>query len=163
MPYSIPSSTKILTLATAPFLFILVDVLSSVCEFAMVPGVYILVCPRIKRYTLPPLIKKNLSAMTTKYILKCWERSVKRNSNLSFIRVIKNSSVNQRFLYGLNLSTNFWRRFLVPRSGHLFVSSATLSCKTKNILTLSILLYYNTNGFFLRSFSLMLALVCSLH
>ena len=58
MPYSIPSSTKILTLATAPLLFTLVDVLSSVCEFAMVPGVYILRCPRIKRYTLPPLIKK---------------------------------------------------------------------------------------------------------
>ena len=58
MPYSIPSSTKILTLATAPFLFNLVGVLSSVCEFAKVPGVYTLVCPRIKRYTLPPLIKK---------------------------------------------------------------------------------------------------------
>ena len=43
MPYSIPSSTKTLTLAIAPFLFILVGVL-SVCEFAMVPGVYILLC-----------------------------------------------------------------------------------------------------------------------
>ena len=32
---------------------------------------------------------KNLSAKTTKYILKCWERSVKRKPNLSFIRVIK--------------------------------------------------------------------------
>ena len=45
MPYSIPSSTKILTLVTAPFLFILVGVL-SVCEFAMVPGVYILLIPQ---------------------------------------------------------------------------------------------------------------------
>ena len=47
MPYSIPSSTKILTLTTAPFLFVLVSVrcLSvslSVCEFAMVPEVLIL-------------------------------------------------------------------------------------------------------------------------
>ena len=45
MPYSIPSSTKILTLATAPFLVILVGIL-SVCEFAMVPGVYILLFPQ---------------------------------------------------------------------------------------------------------------------
>ena len=41
MSYSIPSSTKILNLSTAPFLFILVSAL-SVCKFAMVPGVYIL-------------------------------------------------------------------------------------------------------------------------
>ena len=45
MSYNIPSSTKILTLATAPFLFILVGVL-CVCEFAIVPGVYILLCPQ---------------------------------------------------------------------------------------------------------------------
>ena len=45
MPYSIPSSTKILTLAVAPFLCILLGLL-SVCEFAIVPGVYILLCPQ---------------------------------------------------------------------------------------------------------------------
>ena len=33
---------------------------------------------------------KTLSAKTTKYILKCWEKSVKRRSNLNAIRVIKN-------------------------------------------------------------------------
>ena len=43
MPYSITCSTKILTLAIAPFLFILVDV---PCKFAMLPGVYILLSPR---------------------------------------------------------------------------------------------------------------------
>ena len=43
MPYSITCSTKILTLATAPLLFILVGVH---CEFAMVPGVYILLFPQ---------------------------------------------------------------------------------------------------------------------
>ena len=42
MPYCITCSTKILTLATAPFLFILVGVL---CEFAMVPSGYILLSP----------------------------------------------------------------------------------------------------------------------
>ena len=47
MPYSICSSTKILTLVAAPFLFFLVGA-QSVCEFAMVPGVYILLCPQEK-------------------------------------------------------------------------------------------------------------------
>ena len=43
MPYSIITcSTKILTLAIAPFLFIFVGV---IFEFAMVPGVYILLFP----------------------------------------------------------------------------------------------------------------------
>ena len=43
MSYSIIFSTKILTLAIAPFLFILVGVL---CEFAMMQGVYILLDPQ---------------------------------------------------------------------------------------------------------------------
>ena len=55
MPYSIPSSTKILTLTTAPFLFVLVSVrclsfcLSvclSACKFAMVPEVLIILSPQ---------------------------------------------------------------------------------------------------------------------
>ena len=45
MSHSIPSSTKILTLATVPFLFVLVGIL-SVCEFAMVPGKDILLSPK---------------------------------------------------------------------------------------------------------------------
>ena len=103
---------------------------------------------------------KYLSAKTTKYILKCWERSVKRKSNISF-RVIKNSSFDQRFLMVKTFLKILWWRFLVPHSEHLLVSSATLSCMTQNILTLSMLVYYNTNSFFL-SFSLMhLLLVCS--
>ena len=44
MSYSIPSSSKILNLTTVPFLFILVSAV-SVCRFAMVPGVYILLYP----------------------------------------------------------------------------------------------------------------------
>ena len=95
---------------------------------------------------------KYLSAKITKYILKCWERSVKRKSNISF-RVIKNSSFDQRFLMVKTSIKTFlktlWWRFLVPRSEHLLVSSATLSCKTQNILTLSMLVYYHTNSIFL--------------
>ena len=43
MFFSITCSIEILTSAKGPFLFILVGVL---CEFAMVPGVYILVSPQ---------------------------------------------------------------------------------------------------------------------
>ena len=49
MPDSITCSSKILTLAIAPFLFILVGVLF---EFAMVSGVYILLSLRKKRSVL---------------------------------------------------------------------------------------------------------------
>ena len=42
---------------------------------------------------------KKLSAKTTKYIPKCWERSVTRKSNLNFTRVTKDSSFDQHFLY----------------------------------------------------------------
>ena len=51
MSYSIPSSTKILTLTTASFLFILVDAL-SVGQFAMVPVVYMLLCLAVRRVYL---------------------------------------------------------------------------------------------------------------
>ena len=95
-----------------------------------------------------------MTAKTITYILKCWERSVKRKSNISF-RVIKNSSFDQRFLMFKTFLKILWWRLLVPHSEHLLVSSATLSCMTQNILTLSMLVYYNTNSFFLRSFSLM--------
>ena len=45
MSYSIPSFNKILTLTAAPFLSIS-DGALSVCEFAMVQRVYILLCPQ---------------------------------------------------------------------------------------------------------------------
>ena len=47
-----------------------------------------------------PMSIKNLSAKTTKYILICRERSVKRKSNVSFIRVIKNPSFDHEYIYG---------------------------------------------------------------
>ena len=43
MPYRIICSPIIFTLAIAPFLFILVGV---ICEFAIVPDVYILLSPQ---------------------------------------------------------------------------------------------------------------------
>ena len=46
-----PGCSKIFTLTKAPFLFILVGVLHFY-QFAMVPEVYFLLCPRKKRYTL---------------------------------------------------------------------------------------------------------------
>ena len=42
---------------------------------------------------------ENLTAKTTKYIPKCRERSMKRKSDVNFIRVIKNWSFDQHFLY----------------------------------------------------------------
>ena len=51
MSYSIICSTKILTLEIAPVLFLSVGVL---CEFAMVPDMYILQSPMRMRSTLPP-------------------------------------------------------------------------------------------------------------
>ena len=73
-------------------------------------------------------------------------------------RVTKNLLINVFLWLKLVLKPLkiLWWRFLVPRSEHLLVSSATLSCKTQNIFTLSMLvpLYYNTNSFFIRSFSL---------
>ena len=53
MPYRIICFTKILTVAIAPFLFILVGV---ICKFAIVPGVYILFSPQEEEvhYTILP-------------------------------------------------------------------------------------------------------------
>ena len=72
---------------------------------------------------------------------------VKRKSNISF-RVIKNSSFDQRFLMVKTFLKILWWRFLVPHSEHLLVSSVTLSCVMQNILTLSMLVYYNANSFY---------------
>ena len=52
MSYSIPSSTKIITLATAQFLFILVGAL-SIYEFAIVPAVNILLRSQEEEILLP--------------------------------------------------------------------------------------------------------------
>ena len=57
-----------------------------------------------------------------------------------------------------------WRFLFLARSEHLLVSSVTLSCKTQYILTLSMLVYYKLNSFFLRNirtYALPGCLVCS--
>ena len=72
---------------------------------------------------------------------------VKRRSNISFM-VIKNSSFNQRFVMVKTFLKILWWRFLVLHSEHLLVSSATLSCMRKNILTLSTLVCYIQISFF---------------
>ena len=56
MPYSILGSTKILIhiyFGNSTIFFILVGTL-CVCEFAMIPGVYILLCPPGRKGTLLP-------------------------------------------------------------------------------------------------------------
>ena len=83
-----------------------------------------------------------MSAKTTKYILKCWERSAKRKSNLSFIRVTKIDLLINVFYMSMvkTFLKIIWRRFLVSHSEHL----VSRSRKTQNILTLPMLLYYNS-------------------
>ena len=108
-----------------------------------------------KQITLPHFLPMPINKIVRRPPIysKCWEKSVKRKSNISF-RVIIHLLIN--FLKII------WWRFLLSRSEYLLVSSATLSCKTQNILTLSMLVYYNKNSFFLRDFSLThLLLVCS--
>ena len=54
MPYSIASSTKILTLATAPFLFILIGAVCLWICYSARSAHFTLHTPRKKRYTLLP-------------------------------------------------------------------------------------------------------------
>ena len=74
MPYSIPGSTKILIyiLSQQQHFFILVGTL-SVCEFVMVPGVYIFVSPRKKvhssPYTFSCTIIQNIKNPLSDYII----------------------------------------------------------------------------------------------
>ena len=90
-----------------------------------------------------------MSAKTTKYIPKCCQRSVTMTSNLSFVTLIKKLSFDQRFficcVWNQPLSNFFGDNFLFPAPEYVLIRSATLSCKTLNISTFSILAYYNTN------------------
>ena len=86
---------------------------------------------------------KDLSAKTTKYIPKCWEKSAKRRSNLISIRVIKNSSFDHHFLctdiYMVQTFLNIlWWRLFILRLERLMVCSEHY-CKTWNISTFSML------------------------
>ena len=99
------------------------------------------------RHLLLISMKKKLECKDHQVYSKMLRRFVKRKSNLR---------INISYMYMVKIFLKIiWSRFLAPRSEHLLASSATLSCKTQNILTLSMLAYYNTNSFFLKSFSLM--------
>ena len=94
----------------------------------------------ILRHLLPMPMNKKLECKDhTSQFHQSWK--IHLLINIFYMRMVKS------FLKIL------WWRFLVPRSKCLLVRSATLSCKTQNILTVSMLVYYNTNIFFLRSFS----------
>ena len=105
---------------------------------------------------------KSLSPNAARYIPKCWGKSVKGKPNLKFVRIIKNASFDQSFLC-------IWSKFFLktlrwlcfdPCSDYLLVSSATLSCKTRNISTLSMLVYFELNSLCLI-LKVCKALVCS--
>ena len=99
MPYSITCFTKILTLAMSPFLFALVGVLS---EFAMVPGVYLLLSPqeeeeecifflRAQMYTFSSTFIKKIETFFYYYIIMArllvnWKKQT-RNSTLFMVQL----------------------------------------------------------------------------
>ena len=97
MPYSITCSTKILTLATAPILFISAGIL---CEFDMVPGVYMVLSPHEEevhssscrhRCTHSSKRFKTLSAITLCYYGKViveLEKTQTRNSTVFMVLII---------------------------------------------------------------------------
>ena len=115
---------------------------------------------RVTSYPVPMNMNKKLTANTSKYIPKFWERSVRRKSDLDFIRDIW--STFSIYMLQTFLKTLSWQ-FFVSRSERLFISSAILSCKICNLSTFLMLVCYNAKSFSLRSFSLMHTVVCSLH
>ena len=76
--------------------------------------------------------------MAMNKIVQSLERSVKRKSNISVSESQKVHLLINVFMVKTFLKILWWQ-FLVSRSEYLLVSSATLSCKTQNILTLSML------------------------
>ena len=140
----LPKFGKFLVLYQAVVLWLNFTTQMTLCHLLPMP-----ICPWIKY----------LSAKTTKYILKCWERSVRVTKNTSFDRrflMVKTSIKTSISNYLVMITSIIWWWFLVPRSEHLHVRSATVSCKTQNSLTLSMLvpIHYNINSFFLKRFSL---------
>ena len=92
-------------------------------------------------------------------------KMLRKICNLSFLRVMKNSSFDQcfQYVYCQNLYKNSLVTISSSRLRTSLVSSTTLQFKTQNILTMSMLVYHNKNSF-LRSFSLWhWLLICSVH
>ena len=84
MPYRIICFTKILTLAVAPFLFILVGV---VFEFAVVPDVYILLL-RKKRHTTLLFLRVQIEKFSSTFIKDKVVVELEKNTNKEFICVM---------------------------------------------------------------------------
>ena len=94
-------------------------------------------------------MNKKLTANTSKDIPKFWERSVRRKSDLDFIRLLWSTFsiyMVQTFLKTL------LRRFIVSRSELLFISSAISSCRIRNLSTFSMLVCYNAKKLFSEKF-----------
>ena len=101
---------------------------------------------------------KYLSAKTTKYILKCWEKSIKRKSNGYQFQSHKKFIFWSTFSYMVKTSLKIlWWWFLVALSEHLSLLAVQLYHVRQTIFWLCQCLYrppyYNTNSFFQRSFS----------
>ena len=116
------------------------------------------------RHLLPILMNKKLECKEHQIYFKMLRKISETKSSLNFIRDVKKiifcstySNMIQTILKIL------WWRSLVPCSERLIGSRATLSCITWNISTLLMLVYCNTNSFFVRIFSPMYCLVYSFH
>ena len=114
-------------------------------------------------------LKAWVQRLYTKYILKSWERSVKRNSNLSFIRVIKiHLLVNVSYVCEYMVKTFlklFGNDFLFPAQNISLLAVQLYRVRHKMFWLLFVnLKILQTNSFSLRSFSLMYwLLVFSVH
>ena len=69
MPYSIPSSIKILFLATAPFLFVLLGIL---CLSSMVPRVYIYFTVPLQRRVALFFVRAQMCTLSSIFSKKIW-------------------------------------------------------------------------------------------
>ena len=133
MSYSIPSSTKILTLTTAPFLFILVGA-QSVSQFAMVPGVYILLWPQESevhssfwrhRYTHSAAqLSKSFKPLSVTIFLwqgHCWIGEKTQTRNLTvFIALVIWRSRTLKFLFVFDFNQCLNNLFLKGSSANNF-------------------------------------------
>ena len=122
MPYSIPGSTKILIyiLWQQHHFFILVGTL-CVCEFAMVPGVYILLCPPGRKGTLFFLHiqlhnhQKDLNPSLWLYyygkVIVELENNTSNRKRLFMVLVIWPSSTLKFLFFFFLISNNVWEIF----------------------------------------------------
>ena len=78
-------------------------------------------------FTIQMTSSHRFSAKPTKYIPKCWGRSLKRKSNLNFIKVIKKFWSKFSIYMVQTFPKTMWWKLLAPSSGRLLIGRATLS------------------------------------